>query len=86
MEASKVIKYPVSNEKAIRMIESENKLTFIVDSSAKKDDIKNAVEKLFNVKVEKVRVVNEMKGTKKAEVKLSSENHAMDIATQLGLM
>ncbi|MEM0230952.1 MAG: 50S ribosomal protein L23 [Candidatus Woesearchaeota archaeon] len=86
MDASKILKYPVSNEKTIRMIESENKLTFIVDKAARKADVKKAVEQMFNVKVEEVRIVNDMKGAKKAYVKLSKENPAIDIATQLGLM
>lgn len=86
MEASKVIKYPVSNEKAIKMMESENKLLFVVDKAATKEDIKKAVEQLFKVKVTDVNMLNDMKGKKKAFVRLSKDTPAIDIATQLGMM
>jgi len=86
MEASKVIKYPVSNEKAIKMMESENKLLFVVDKAATKEDIKKAVEQMFKVKVTDVNMLNDMKGKKKAFVRLSKDTPAIDIATQLGMM
>ncbi|MCX8147185.1 MAG: 50S ribosomal protein L23 [Candidatus Woesearchaeota archaeon] len=85
MELFEVIKYPLSTEKAVRLMESENKLTFVVDMKATKNDIKNAVEKAFNVKVLKVNTMI-VKGRKKAYIKLSPENPAIDIATQFGLM
>ncbi len=86
MDALNVIKYPVSNEKAIRLMESENILTFIVESKAEKEDVKKAVEKIFKTKVVDVKTMNDMKGRKKAYVKLSKETPAIDIATQLGMM
>ena len=82
----RVIKYPLSTEKSIRLMESENKLGFIVEKKATKKDIKEAIEKEFKVKVVSVNTFNSMKGEKKAYVKLSPENPAIDIATQLGLM
>lgn len=86
MEPYKIIKNPVSTEKVVRLMESENKLLFIVDRKAKKPEIKEAVEKLFNVKVIKVNVLNTIDGRKKAYVKLSSNTPAIDVATNLGLM
>ncbi len=81
-----VIKYPLSTEKMIRMMESENKLVFVVDRRATKTDIKSAVEKLFSVKVVSVNTTVTARGIKQAYVKLSNQNPAMDLATQLGLM
>lgn len=66
-------------------MERENKLIFVVDMKAKKSEIKKAIEDLFKVKVTKVNTLlagNE----KRAYVKLSMENPAIDIATELGLM
>ena len=54
MDPYKIIKHALSTEKAVRLMESENKLTFIVNLKANKEEIKQAVEKMFNVKVEKV--------------------------------
>lgn len=86
MEAQKVIKYPLSTEKSIRLMEAENKLTFIVEKKATKQDIKKAVEELFKIKVVKVNSFVTFGGEKKAYVKLSKEKSALDVATQLGLM
>ena len=80
------IKYPISTEKAVRLMQSENKLTLIVDLKAKKQDIKKACEELFQVKVVKVNTLVTMEGQKKAYVKLAKETPAIDVATKLGLM
>jgi len=84
-EDKMVIQYPVSTEKAIRLIEMENKITFIVDRKARKKQIKDEVEKQFNVKTEKINV--QIKGGKKiAIVKLKPETPAIDIAIKIGLI
>lgn len=81
-----VIKYPLSTEKSIRLMESENKLIFIVDRKAKKQEIKEELEKLFKVKIVKVNTLISPKGLKKAYVSFSDETPAIDLATKLGLM
>jgi large subunit ribosomal protein L23 len=86
MEAYKVIKCPLSTEKSIRLMESENKLIFVVDMVATKADIKKAIEELFKVKVAKVNTLITPRGEKRAYVKLGPESPAIDIATELGLM
>ena len=82
----KIIKHPISTEKAVRLMESENKLTFIVDRRSKKPEIKKVLEKLFKIKVLKINTLILPSGKKKAYVKLSPETPAIDIATQLGLI
>ena len=86
MDPHKIIKYPISTEKSIRLMESENKLIFKVDRSAKKIEIKQAIEKIFKAKVEKVNTLIDTDGEKRAYVKFSPETPAIDIATNLGLM
>lgn len=86
MESYKVIKHPLSTEKSIRLMESENKLIFIVDKKATKKDVKEAVEKIFKAKVDEVKTFISSKGNKRAYVKFSEETPAIDVATQLGLM
>ena len=86
MDPYKIIKHPISTEKSIRLMESENKLIFKVDRSAKKIEIKQAIEKIFKVKVKKVNTLIDTKGEKRAYVKFSPETPAIDIATNLGLM
>lgn len=53
-----IIKRPVITEKATLQKERENKVTFEVARDANKAEIKEAVERLFNVKVEGVNVMN----------------------------
>ena len=86
MDPYKIIKYPLSTEKSIRLMESENKLVFVVGKKAKKLEIKKAIEELFNVAVDHVKTFNTSKGEKRAYIRFSAKNPAIDIATQLGLM
>ncbi len=86
MNPYKIIKNPLTTEKAVRLMESENKLLFRVDEKAKKSEIKQALEKIFKVKVVKVNTFNTPKGEKRAYVTLSKTTPAIDIATELGLM
>jgi large subunit ribosomal protein L23 len=81
-----IIKKPVATEKCIRQIEFDNRLVFVVDKKASKQEIKEAVEKMFKVKVIKVNVQNSIKGEKKAYVKLSPANPASDVSADLGLI
>ncbi len=86
MPFAEVIYYPLISEKAVNMIEKENKLCFIVNKKATKPDVRNAVEKQFNVRVDSVRVLNDRKGRKKAIVKINKEFKADAIATRLGVV
>jgi large subunit ribosomal protein L23 len=81
-----VIKYPLLTEKAVSLIETQNKIVFIVDRRANKKQIAKAVEKLFEVKVEDVKTLIDRKGRKKAYVKLAPEYKATDLATRLGMI
>lgn len=80
------IKYPLNTEKAIRMMERENKLLFSVALDATKPTIKKAVEALFSVKVITVNTYVTPQGKKRAYVQLARENPAMDVMTKLGLI
>ena len=52
-----IIIKPVVTEKTMNLL-ADNKYTFIVDKKANKTEIKNAIESIFNVKVEKVYTMN----------------------------
>jgi len=85
-EEREVIIRPVMSEKALRLLEELNTLTFIVRRDANKHEIKRAVEKLYGVEVEKVNTLITPQGEKKAYVKLSKEYKASDLAAKLGLL
>ena len=86
MKQYNIIKYPLATEKAIRIMETENKLIFIVDKKSTKAQIKEAIESEFKVKIKKVNTLYNNQGEKKAYISLSQETPAIDVATQLGLM
>ena len=73
-------------ESASLMVESDNKLIFIVNLKAHKSDIKRAVEELYNVKVKRVTLLITPQGEKKAFVRLQPEYKASDVAIKLGLL
>ena len=81
-----MIKAPLATEKAIRLMESENKLLFIVDVRDTKESIKKELEDLFNVKVKKVNTLIGPDAKKRAYVTFSDDTPAVDIATKLDLM
>jgi large subunit ribosomal protein L23 len=81
-----VILFPLSTEKGVRLMEGENKLLFVVDKRANKQDVKKAIETIFKVKVESVNMLNTVKGQKRAYIKFSFETPAIDIATDLGMI
>jgi len=82
MREEQIIIRPILTEKA-RELAEKGQYVFEVSKLANKSEIKKAIEKLFKVKVEKVRIVNlpakprrfgrvfgKKKGIKKALVKL----------------
>jgi len=76
---------PLMTEKAVGMIERDNVITFVVPMIRSKQEIKEEVENLFDVKVEKIRTL--IKNNKKyAYIKLKGDTLAIDVATKLGLM
>ena len=60
-----VIKAPIITEKSSTLSQNGNVVTFSVDPKANKTQIKQAVEKIFNVKVESVNTVNVHPKTKR---------------------
>ena len=86
MEPAEVIFYPLMTEAASLMVEKDNKLIFVVNLKAGKDDVKKAVEQLYEVKVDKVTVLTTPQGEKKAFVKLKPEFRASDVAIKLGIL
>lgn len=53
-----IVLRPLISEKSTTLKEKNREICFEVDRAANKTEIKKAVEKLFKVRVERVRVVN----------------------------
>ncbi|MBI3026816.1 50S ribosomal protein L23 [Candidatus Woesearchaeota archaeon] len=86
MDPYTIIKYPLSTEKSIRLMEAENKLIFVVNKTSTKKEIKNAIEDMFKVEVKNINTFVNSNGEKRAYIKFSAKNPAIDIATKMGLM
>ncbi len=65
MDYRDIIKAPIITEKTSDLTQNNNTVTFSVDVRANKTQIKQAVEKIFNVKVENVNTVNVKPKTKR---------------------
>lgn len=82
-----VILAPVVSEKSYDLIERNNTYTFVVDPRAHKDEIRDAVQSIFDVQVLSVNTMNRKgklkrtgavmgrrKNTKRALVKLAADD------------
>ncbi|GFR73771.1 60S ribosomal protein L23a-like [Elysia marginata] len=81
-----LIKYPLTTESAMKKIEDNNTLVFIVDKRANKPMIKQAVKKLYNIDVAKVNTLIRPDCEKKAYVRLASDHDGLDVANKIGII
>ena len=56
--ARDIVIRPIITEKTMKYMDSENKVTFEVAKGSNKTEVKLAVEEIFNVKVDKVNIMN----------------------------
>ncbi len=64
-KARDIIIRPIITEKSMKFMDADNKVTFEVAKGSNKTEVKLAVEEIFNVKVEKVNIVNVKPRTKR---------------------
>lgn len=83
MNPHDIILHPFVTEKTMAL-GNENKLEFIVKRRANKKEIKVAIEKLLEAKVEKVNTMI-LKDGKHAIVKFTKEYSAEDIGMRIGV-
>jgi len=81
-----IIKHPLTTESAMKKIEENNTLVFIVDTRASKPQIKLAVKKLYDIHVAKVNTLIRPDGMKKAYVRLATDYDALDVANKIGII
>ncbi|XP_073491001.1 large ribosomal subunit protein uL23-like [Aquarana catesbeiana] len=83
---SALIKFPLTTESAMKKIEDNNTLVFIVDVKANKHQIKQAVKKLYDIDVAKLNTLIRPDGEKKAYVCLAPDYDALDVANKIGII
>jgi len=81
-----IIKYPLTTESAMKKIEDNNTLVFIVNIRANKLLIQQAVKKMYDVEAEKVNTLIRPDGEKKAYVRLKADHDALDVANRIGII
>ncbi len=81
-----VLRHVVMTEKAVRMVEAQNKLVFVVDKKFGKDEIRQAAATAFNAEILKVNTVIDQRGRKKAYIRFAKPGQAGDIAVRLGII
>lgn len=81
-----IIKFPLTTESAMKKIEENNTLVFIVDLKANKKQIKLAVKKLYDIQALRVNTLIRPDGQKKAYVRLTSDYDAQDVASKIGII
>merc|ERR1712070_425697 len=86
MDQYRVLKYPLTTESAMKKIEDNNTLVFIVDSRANKNHIKDAVLKMYDIHCQKVNTLVRPDGAKKAYVRLTQDYDALDVANKIGII
>ncbi|XP_030746890.1 60S ribosomal protein L23a [Sitophilus oryzae] len=86
MDAYNIIKYPLTTEAAMKKIEDNNTLVFLVHTTANKHHIRAAVKKLYDINVAKVNTLIRPDGKKKAYVRLARDYDALDVANKIGII
>ncbi|KAJ9124486.1 60S ribosomal protein L23A [Naganishia onofrii] len=86
MDQFRVIQHPLNTESAMKKIEDNNTLVFIVDLKSNKRQIKDAVKKLYDVEAAKIRTLIRPDGKKKAYVRLTADHDALDVANKIGFI
>jgi large subunit ribosomal protein L23Ae len=82
----RIIKYPLTTESAMKKIEDNNTLVFIVDIKANKRQIKDAAKKMYDIEPAKINTLIRPDGLKKAYVRLKQDSDALDIANRIGII
>ena len=81
-----IIKYPLTTESAMKKIEDNNTLVFIVDLKANKRQIKDAVTQMYEIQCQKINTLIRPDGQKKAYVRLTTDYDALDVANRVGII
>jgi large subunit ribosomal protein L23Ae len=86
LDKHSIVKYPLTTESSMKLIEDNNTLCFIVAITANKRQIKAAVKELYNVECEKVNTLITPRGLKKVYVRLTKDYDALDVANRIGII
>ncbi|KAL0216664.1 hypothetical protein P9112_008848 [Eukaryota sp. TZLM1-RC] len=81
-----MIRHPLTTESAMKLIEDQNTLVFVVDKRATKTSLIRTIKDLYNVTPMRINTVNTANGDKKAYVRLAPSDEALVVANSIGLL
>jgi len=84
MDPYDIVIHPYVTEKTMNFMDKNNAIEFIVKRNAKKQQIKNAIEEMFESKVKKVNTRIKKTG-KHAIVIFADDVNAEDIGMRIGI-
>ena len=84
-QAMKIIVKPYITEKTFALVENESKICFIVERSASKPEIAEAIKTLYKENVTNVNTARTIYG-KKAFVQFENTDKARDLAGKIGML
>ena len=83
--ANKIILHPYITDRTFELVETEKKICFIVERTASKVAIKNAINTLYEQKAISVNTARTVYG-KKAFAEFESVDIARELATKIGML
>ena len=83
--ANKIILNPYITEKTFELVETEKKICFIVEKTASKAAIKNAINTLYEQNAVTINTARTVYG-KKAFAEFETVDVARDLATKIGML
>merc|ERR1712205_188797 len=86
LDRYQILKYPLTTESAMKKIEENNTLVFIVDMRAGKVQIKEAIKKMYDIDTQKINTLIRPDGQNKAYVRLTQDYDALDVANKIGII
>jgi large subunit ribosomal protein L23 len=84
-QAMRIIVKPYITEKTFALVENESKICFIVERSASKPEIAEAIKTLYKENVTNVNTARTIYG-KKAFVQFENTDKARDLAGKIGML
>ena len=84
-QANKIIINPHITEKTFELVETQKRICFMVEKTASKTAIKEAIKTLYEEKPVNVNTARTIYG-KKAFIEFKSVDKARDLATKVGML
>jgi large subunit ribosomal protein L23 len=82
---TRAVKHPHVTEKTVDKMDFDNKMVFICDSEARKEEIVDELETQYNIDIGAINTMVTTSGEKKAEVQLTDDHDAQEIASRIGV-